>query len=265
MTAIHNLRLGGKVMVAAAVIAALALAAGVEAQEEPCPSLPSGGSWPFADVDAGHWAAAFICSVSLQGAMDGCGGSFFCPEDYVLREELVASVFTVGPGSGTSEKFGHSAVFVVSRTGDTAGISYGGSRGFEGGLADFVRGYNAEGRTVLLTVLNTTPAQDASMIDFLRSNPDGGISRTGLGADVMVRENCAQAVGNTLEAGGVFPAGTNPSQSLGGWLSTPGLLLQRVQGVDINLGTIVFRPDPTPERERFLQYFLDIGPPEPTQ
>ncbi|MEP0774658.1 MAG: hypothetical protein HRF46_09905 [Acidobacteriota bacterium] len=76
----------------------------------------------------------------------------------------------------------------------------------------------------------------------------------------MVRENCAQAVANTLEAGGVIPTGTNPSHMLGGALSTPGQLLQSLQGLDTNLGTIVLKPDSTPERERFIQYFLDITP-----
>ncbi len=88
------------------------------------------------------------------------------PTNSVDPAGKVTLVFTVTHGSNLKEKFGHSAVFVFSRTGNAAGVSLGGEYGFEKGVAEFVRHYNAQSRTVLLTVLNTTPAQDARMIDF---------------------------------------------------------------------------------------------------
>lgn len=47
-------------------------------------SLTSG----FLDVPSNHWAKGCIEKVATAGIMPGCGGSFFCPEAHVLREEM---------------------------------------------------------------------------------------------------------------------------------------------------------------------------------
>jgi RHS repeat-associated protein len=171
----------------------------------------------------------------------------------------VTLVFTLSPGSHIDEKFGHSAAFIASPSGDHGGISYGGVHSFDQGVAEFVRAYNAEGRSVAISVIDTTTEQEAQMTEFLRSNLDGGTDRDAFGATLMLRENCAQAVGNVLEAGGVFPQDSNPSQVLGGMLSNPGTLLESVEALDDYLGTFVLKPDDSQERENFLQFFLDFG------
>lgn len=192
---------------------------------------------------------------------------------YVLNNPLklvdpdgrTAFVFTVGPGNDLFEKAGHSATFVAHPSGDSAGISLGGNHAFENGMGQFVRDYNAEGRTVLMTILDTSPDQDAQMIDFMRSDASAGIDRDAVGADLMIRENCAQGCGNVLEAGGVVPQGSNPSQVLGGALSTPAALLDAVLELEIPSATVTFAPDDSQERENFLQLLDGIGSDQGTQ
>lgn len=42
----------------------------------------------FTDVPTWHWAKGCIEKAATYGLMPGCGGSYFCPEAHVLREEM---------------------------------------------------------------------------------------------------------------------------------------------------------------------------------
>jgi RHS repeat-associated protein len=182
------------------------------------------------------------------------------PLRYFDPDGEAALVFTVGPGSGVSGMAGHSALYVM-RNGATAGVSYGGNFGFSKGAVAFVRAYNAEGRTVVMTVLNTTPEQDKAMMKFLQPpNQEAGTNPNALGATLMVRENCAQAVGNTLEVGGLFPAGSNPSQILGGALSVPSALMTNVAESNLAAATAVFPATGSPATDFLLGVLQMLDP-----
>jgi hypothetical protein len=47
----------------------------------------------FGDVDAGHWAAAWIYQLVAEGITSGCGGGNYCPNDPVTRAQM--AVFLV--------------------------------------------------------------------------------------------------------------------------------------------------------------------------
>lgn len=49
---------------------------------------PAGATAAFSDVPSNHWAKGCIEKAATSGVMPGCGGSFFCPEAHVLREEM---------------------------------------------------------------------------------------------------------------------------------------------------------------------------------
>lgn len=113
---------------------------------------------------------------------------------------------------------GHTALFVTLRDGRQAGVSYGGAHDFKrAGMLGFINDYNAEGRSVTVYKLKTTPAQDAKMGDFLKQNPDGGVNPdAGRMARAMVTENCTTAACNTLKAGGVVGKNEDPNGALSG-------------------------------------------------
>ncbi len=148
------------------------------------------------------------------------------PVQYVDPDGQTALVFTVASGEGLYEAFGHSAVFVQAADGDSAGVSYGGDFDFSDGVGAFIEGYNSEGRTVIMSVLETTSEQDRAMIDFIRRDPFAGTDIDAAGAGIMVRENCAKAVSNVLRAGGLVGPGGNLSKA--GPLDLPTALMGRV-------------------------------------
>ena len=96
-----------------------------------------------------------------------------------------------------------------------------------------------------MTVLDTTPEQEAQMIEFLADPnsgfPEGGTNPRGPKAQLMVRENCAQAACNTLSAAGLVEP--DAADVFGGGASTPAQLQKVVQGLASSIGTVVFRPD----------------------
>lgn len=173
------------------------------------------------------------------------------PMKFVDADGKEALVFIVGPSPTDQKgKFGHSAAFVASG-GRSAGISYGGNRGFENGVRGFISGYTAEGRTVKMFVLNTTPEQDLKMIDFLAKNPTGGVNRGGFGADLMVRQNCTTAVCNTLRAGGVLGARDDASGALS-MLHAPAELKESLESGGLSTkvrAEVEFEADPAQEDE----------------
>jgi len=141
------------------------------------------------------------------------------PLRYLDRTGKDLSVFYVSPGSGgAKESQGHTAVYATSGN-SAAGLSYGGKHGFENGKAAFVKAYTDEGRTVTEFKIKSTPAQDSKAVGFIKANPDGGVDHNAIGAKEMITQNCTTAVGNTLTASGVVPAGENPPGS--GVLDTP--------------------------------------------
>lgn len=150
------------------------------------------------------------------------------PMNYVDPTGKVTLVFTVGPGQDLFEKFGHSAAYFSTPGVPGKGISLEGNHHFEAGLFNFVESYLGEGRDIYISFLATTPTQDAASISFLKDNPNGAVNSDAFLAGSMIRENCAQAVGNALEAGGVFPEGSNPSQIPGAVASLPHMLALRV-------------------------------------
>jgi hypothetical protein len=50
--------------------------------------LPLQTGTAFADVPAGHWAAAQIENLRAYGITNGCGGNNFCPTDPITRAEM---------------------------------------------------------------------------------------------------------------------------------------------------------------------------------
>jgi hypothetical protein len=59
-----------------------------------------GGSTGFGDVQPGHWAAAWIKQLAVEGITSGCGSGMYCPESPVTRAEM--AVFLLRSKHGTS-------------------------------------------------------------------------------------------------------------------------------------------------------------------
>ena len=118
-----------------------------------------------------------------------------------------AIVFIVGASNlwqNWRGNWGHAAIW-VSHKANSAGVSYGGEFGFQAnkGYQQFVSAYLGAGRVIRAFTLATTPQQDAAMLAFLRTNPDGAVTAESLAARLMLTENCTTAVCNTLAAGGI--------------------------------------------------------------
>ena len=56
----------------------------------------------FADVPAGHWAAAWIEQLANEGITGGCGGSNYCPASPVNRDQMAVFLLRAKYGSGYS-------------------------------------------------------------------------------------------------------------------------------------------------------------------
>jgi RHS repeat-associated protein len=124
-------------------------------------------------------------------------------------------VFIVGPGSGSQERGGHAAVW-VERNGQHAGISKGGFDLEKHGWKAFLGHYAGEGREVHAYVLKTSAESESAMIKFVKNEgPSAGTSDEHSIATCGLSENCAKAVVNTLQAGGVLPTNTDPSAVYG--------------------------------------------------
>lgn len=54
---------------------------------------PPAATGVFADVDLGHWAAAWIEQLASEGITAGCGGGNYCPSTQVTRDQM--AVFLV--------------------------------------------------------------------------------------------------------------------------------------------------------------------------
>jgi hypothetical protein len=138
------------------------------------------------------------------------------PLRFVDPDGREAVAIIVGPSPferNPKGAFGHSALFV--RSGQrTAGVSYGGAHDLSKGVKPLTDGYRAEGRTVTLYVLKTTPEQDQKMVDFLTRNHTGAVKPDSFLADAMVVQNCTTAVCNTLSAGGVLKPGETADGAL---------------------------------------------------
>ncbi|HEX8152346.1 MAG TPA: hypothetical protein VF698_04430 [Thermoanaerobaculia bacterium] len=113
---------------------------------------------------------------------------------------------------------------------------------------------HAEGRSVTVYKLKTTPAQDAKMVDFLKQNPDGGVNPdAGRLARSMLTENCTTAACNTLTAGGVVGKNEDPNGALSG-AHEPNELKQALEpGGDLSNRVQqkwVFEPEKKQKKER---------------
>ena len=68
-----------------------------------------GASTGFSDVSTNHWAAAWIKQLAAENVTSGCGGSYYCPEANISRDQLAifllralyGSAYTPPPASGT--------------------------------------------------------------------------------------------------------------------------------------------------------------------
>jgi len=49
---------------------------------------PAPATATFSDVPTGYWAFRHIEALAASGITAGCGGSNFCPENYVKRSEM---------------------------------------------------------------------------------------------------------------------------------------------------------------------------------
>ena len=59
-----------------------------------------GASTGFGDVPVGHWAAAWIKQLALEGITSGCGGGKYCPEATVTRAQMAVFLLKAEHGSG---------------------------------------------------------------------------------------------------------------------------------------------------------------------
>jgi RHS repeat-associated protein len=128
---------------------------------------------------------------------------------------------------------GHAALFVTSEQG-SAGVSLFGGHNFEEGLNAFLLGYSNEGRSTRLFLLETTPEQDALMVEFLKNSPGANVDTQGF----IGSNNCTTAVCNTLKAGGVLEQSSGVG-SLGG-IDSPKFLLNAILSGDIKVRTEIF-------------------------
>ena len=74
-----------------------------------------GGSTGFTDVDATHWAAAWIKQLAAESITSGCGSGIYCPENTVTRAQM--AVFLLKATHG----FSYSPPNVSATFGDTSG------------------------------------------------------------------------------------------------------------------------------------------------
>jgi RHS repeat-associated protein len=154
-----------------------------------------------------------------------------------------AMVFVVGPGDNLFERFGHAAIYVKSGN-EGRGVSFGGSGGFERGVRGFIRHYTDQGRTVTVFILKTTPEEDRRMLSFMKSNAAAGNKSGGLGADLMLTQNCANAVCNVLSAGGVLKSGETADGAATGF-SMPSELESSLRNGELSDdATVVLEFDP---------------------
>lgn len=58
------------------------------ASPDNCVGVAPESSGVFTDVADDHWAGSAIMTIATAGIMEGCGGSFFCPDDAVTNEDL---------------------------------------------------------------------------------------------------------------------------------------------------------------------------------
>jgi hypothetical protein len=61
---------------------------------------PAASGAMFADVPAGHWAAAWIEQLAREGITRGCGGGGYCPEAPVDRAQMAVFLLRATRGSG---------------------------------------------------------------------------------------------------------------------------------------------------------------------
>jgi len=141
------------------------------------------------------------------------------------------AVFMIGAGDDLFEKYGHSAIYIVDQEGRRGGVSYGGMKDFSEGLLPFVRGYAQSGRWIAGISMNTSAEQEAKMLQFIKKEwPNFGNDPDAFGGQSMIRENCAQAVVNTLQAGGVIGEDEQLSMVFG--LSMPQAVIENLQQVE---------------------------------
>jgi len=136
------------------------------------------------------------------------------PLKYVDPDGRDAVVFIVSAGPKWDQKGGHSAVWVESGN-RQGGISRGGYDIGQGGWKDFLAHYTGQGREVHAYILKTTDAQDQAMLNFLDKNSGGSVDGNKSVQTCGLTENCASAVVNVLQAGGVVPANSDPSAARG--------------------------------------------------
>jgi RHS repeat-associated protein len=137
------------------------------------------------------------------------------PLKYVDPDGRDAVVFIVSSGSRWDEKGGHAAVWVESGN-RQGGVSRGGYDIGKNGWKDFLAHYTGQGREIHAYILKTTDAQDQAMLDFIDDKGDAA----GTDVDRSIQtcgltQNCASAVVNVLEAGGVVSADSDPSAARG--------------------------------------------------
>jgi hypothetical protein len=163
-------------------------------------------------------------------------------------------VFIVGPGNNMFEWFGHAALYVRSGS-EVRGVSNGGDVAFEKGVRGFLSHYTGKGRTVSVFILKTTPEQDRAMVSFIKKNPDAATNPDEFGAGLMVRENCAKAVANVLQAGGVIEEGETADGTTT-FLQRPGELENSLREGELsdNVGVVL---EFDPEADQRAQQKLD--------
>jgi RHS repeat-associated protein len=132
------------------------------------------------------------------------------PLKYVDPDGRDAVVFIVNAGSKWDQKGGHAAVWVESGN-RQGGVSRGGYDIGQGGWKGLLEHYTGQGREVHAYILTTTDAQDQAMLDFIDKNSGGGVDANKSIQTCGLTENCASAVVNVLQAGGVVPTNSDPS------------------------------------------------------
>ncbi len=83
------------VTAAAVVVVALMIGATAEAQRRDCaPPVKALSTGSFDDVPSSYWAYTVIQNATdpSAGLMSGCGATYFCPGEFVMREDLAVSL-----------------------------------------------------------------------------------------------------------------------------------------------------------------------------
>jgi RHS repeat-associated protein len=114
------------------------------------------------------------------------------------KETIVFIIGASNIGRDLSGAFGHTAVW-VSSGGHSNGWSFGGTFAFkkDRGYMDLVRSYQAEGRSVHVFHLKTTPAQDAKELAYVNKSAPTDFN--------ICTNNCTTTTWQVLQAGGVIP------------------------------------------------------------